>query len=155
MATQSTLKNMLLCLTLVCLVCAAILGGAYAMTYKPIQQANDNILKASIGAVLPEGGTISDQKTASFGGRNYTYYEQLSGDAVQAYAVKSSTTGFGGTLELMVGVLPDGTVNSTRVLSHSETPGLGAKCQTDTKFLTSSRALAPTSLSSCAPTEAT
>ena len=134
MATQSTLKNMLLCLTLVCLVCAAILGGAYAMTYKPIQQANDNILKAS------------DQKTASFGGRNYTYYEQLSGDAVQAYAVKSSTTGFGGTLELMVGVLPDGTVNSTRVLSHSETPGLGAKCQTDTKFIDQFKSLGPDKL---------
>ena len=146
MATQSTLKNMLLCLTLVCLVCAAILGGAYAMTYKPIQQANDNILKASIGAVLPEGGTISDQKTARFGGRNHTYYAQLSRDAVQAYAVQSSTTSFGGTLELMVGVLPDGTVNSTRVLSHSETPGLGAKCQTDTKFIDQFKGLGPDKL---------
>ena len=28
----------------------------------------------------------------------------------------------------MVGVLPDGTVFNTSVLSHSETPGLGAKC---------------------------
>ena len=146
MATQSTLKNMLLCLTLVCLVCAAILGGAYAMTYKPIQQANENILKASIGAVLPEGGSISEEKTAVFDGRTYTYYEQLSGDAVQAYAVKSSTTGFGGTLELMVGVLPDGTVNSTRVLSHSETPGLGAKCQTDTKFIDQFKGLGPDKL---------
>ncbi len=55
MAAQSTLKNMLLCLTLVCLLCAAILGGVYAMTYKPIQKTNEDILKASIGAVLPEG----------------------------------------------------------------------------------------------------
>ena len=28
----------------------------------------------------------------------------------------------------MVGVLPDGTIYNTKVLSHSETPGLGAKC---------------------------
>ena len=34
MAAQSTLKNMLLCLTLVCLFCAAILGGVYAMTLR-------------------------------------------------------------------------------------------------------------------------
>ena len=143
MAAQSTLKNMLLCLTLVCLLCAAILGGVYAMTYKPIQKANENILKASIGAVLPEGGSISEEKTAIFDGRTYTYYEQLSGDAVQAYAVKSATSGFGGRLELMVGVLPDGTVNNTRVISHSETPGLGAKCQTDERFLGQFRGLAP------------
>ena len=135
MAAQSTLKNMVLCLTLVCLFCAAILGGVYAMTYKPIQKTNEAILNASIGAVLPEGGSISEEKTAVFDGRTYTYYEQLAGDAVQAYAVKSATTGFGGRLELMVGVLPDGTVNNTRVISHSETPGLGAKCQTDEKFL--------------------
>ena len=135
MAAKSTLRNMVLCLTLVCLFCAAILGGVYAMTYEPIQKTNEAILKASIGAVLPEGGSISEEKTADFDGRTYTYYEQLDGDAVKAYAVKSATSGFGGRLELMVGVLPDGTVNSTSVLSHSETPGLGAKCQTDVKFI--------------------
>ena len=143
MAAQSTLKNMVLCLTLVCLVCAALLGGVYAMTYSPIQKTNENILKASIGAVLPDGGSISEQKTAVLDGRTYTYYEQLSGNAVQAYAVKSATTGFGGTLELMVGVLPDGTVHNTKVLSHSETPGLGAKCQTDRKFLDQFQGLGP------------
>ena len=35
----------------------------------------------------------------------------------------------------MVGVTPDGVVYNTSVLSHSETPGLGAKCATDTKFM--------------------
>ncbi|MBQ1694188.1 MAG: FMN-binding protein, partial [Bacteroidales bacterium] len=43
-------------------------------------------------------------------------------------------------------VLPDGTVNSTRVLSHSETPGLGAKCQTDTKFIDQFKGLGPDKL---------
>ena len=143
MAAESTLKNMTLCLTLVCLLCAAILGGAYALTYNPILKANEEILKASIGAVLPEGGSISEAKTVELDGKTYTYYEQLSNGAVQAYAVKSTTTGFGGKLELMVGVLPDGTVNNTSVLSHSETPGLGAKCQTDQAFLGQFRGLNP------------
>ena len=35
---------------------------------------------------------------------------------------------------LMVGVLPDGTVYDTSVLSHSETPGLGAKCTSEEHF---------------------
>ena len=42
---------------------------------------------------------------------------------------------FGGALTLMVGVTADGTVYNTSVLSHSETPGLGAKCTTDEKFM--------------------
>ena len=35
----------------------------------------------------------------------------------------------------MVGVAEDGTVHNTTVLSHSETPGLGAKCTSDERFI--------------------
>jgi electron transport complex protein RnfG len=35
----------------------------------------------------------------------------------------------------MVGIAADGTVHNTTVLSHSETPGLGAKCTTDEHFI--------------------
>ena len=129
MAAQSTLRNMVLCLTLVCLVCAAILGGMYALTYEPIQKANENILKASIGAVLPEGVEIGEVASGEADGMTFEYYPAAQGGEVAAYAVKSTSIGFGGPLSLMVGVLKDGTVYNTSVLSCTETPGLGAKCQ--------------------------
>ena len=56
------------------------------------------------------------------------------GDEVKAFAVKSTVVGFGGPLTLMVGITPDGKVYNTSVLSHTETPGLGAKCTTDEHF---------------------
>jgi len=135
MAAQSNLKNMALCLTAVCLVCAAILGIVYSVTYAPIQEAARKALEESISKVLPEGGELSDAAVASFHGQNYEYYTSTSGDDTVAYAVKSSTIGFGGPLTLMVGVLPDGTVYNTSVLVCNETPGLGAKCQTDAHFM--------------------
>ncbi|MBQ2565531.1 MAG: RnfABCDGE type electron transport complex subunit G [Bacteroidales bacterium] len=131
MAVQSNLKNMVVCLTLTCLACSAILGGIYAMTKEPIDQTNAKILSDSIKAVLPDGGELSEVKAAG----DLEYYEYTSGDAVSAYAVKSTTSGFGGPLTLMVGVLPDGTVYNTSVLSHTETPGLGAKCTSDPAFM--------------------
>lgn len=131
MALQSNLKNMILCLFGVCLVCSAILGGIYVLTLDPIAQANEKALKLSIGQVLPEGGEISDAKSAS----GFEYYENVVDGEVVAYAVKSTSVGFGGPLVLMVGVLPDGTVFNTSVLSHSETPGLGAKCTSDEGFM--------------------
>lgn len=131
MAAKSTLKNMVLCLSLICLFCSAVLAAVYAVTYKPIQDASQKALEASIGKVLPEGGTLSEAHQSG----DFQYYEFLDGDSVKAYAVKSSTIGFGGPLTLMVGILPDGTVYNTAVLSHSETPGLGAKCQTDEAFI--------------------
>ena len=129
MAAPSTLRNMVLCLTGVCLVCAAILGGMYALTYEPIQKANENILKASIGAVLPEGVEISEPQTHEWEGVSYEYYPAVKDGEAVAYAVKSTTVGFGGPLSLMVGVLKDGTVFNTSVLACTETPGLGASSQ--------------------------
>ena len=43
----------------------------------------------------------------------------------------------------MVGIEEDGTIHNTAVLSHSETPGLGAKCQTDEGFLGQFRGFDP------------
>ena len=143
MAAKSTLRNMALCLTLVCLFCAAVLGGVYALTAAPIEAAAVNTLRNSIGQVLPEGGTLSEAMTVEAGGQNYEYYSSSEDGKAVAYAVKSSVNGFGGPLTLMVGVLPDGTVYATRVLSHSETPGLGAKCTTDGNFISQFRGLGP------------
>lgn len=143
MAAKSTLRNMVLCLTLVCLVCSAILGVIYAITAEPIKAAEQKALVESISAVLPDGGELSDAVSADFNGQKYEYYVSKSGGVPAAYAVKSSTVGFGGPLVLMVGVLPDGSVYNTSVLSHSETPGLGAKCNTDAKFMAQWKGLGP------------
>ncbi len=135
MAVQSNLKNMALCLSLVCLVCSALLGGVYAVTAEPIAQTNANLLKASIQAVLPQGGELSEAKTVEVDGTTYEYYESVADGVPVAYAVKSVTSGFGGALTLMVGVTAEGTIYNTSVLSHTETPGLGAKCTTDEGFM--------------------
>ena len=134
MAASSSLKNMALCLTLVCLLCSAILGVVYAVTYSPIQDAARKALVESIGKVLPEGGELSDAIASSAEGVSEYYVSDVDG-VPAAYAVKASTIGFGGPLTIMVGVLPDGTVYNTSVLECNETPGLGAKCQSDEAFM--------------------
>ena len=92
MAAKSSLKNMALCLTAVCALCAAILGGVYAMTYDPIQEAAAKALAESIGMVLPEG-TLSEAQTAEFDGGVYEYYTSTAADGSQAFAVKSTVIG--------------------------------------------------------------
>ena len=128
MAAKSSLRNMALCLTAVCLVCAAVLGVTYAVTKEPIEAAAVAEAQASIAKVLPKGDAISEEQTSDAEGILGYYVQTTADGSVSAYAVKSVTGGFGGPLTLMVGVLPDGTVFNTSVLSHSETPGLGAKC---------------------------
>ncbi|MBR4827033.1 MAG: RnfABCDGE type electron transport complex subunit G [Bacteroidales bacterium] len=131
MAAKSNLKNMALSLTLVCLVCSALLGAVYAMTSGPIAEAQAAKTAASIARVLPEFSVQPEQKTVSINGADYVYYD-VPGSGV---AVLSTVGGFGGPLTLMVGVDTTGLIVNTVVLSHSETPGLGAKCTTDASFI--------------------
>ena len=131
MAAQSTLKNMALCLSAVCLICSAVVGGAYALTKEPIDEAAKAKTTASIARVLPAFTAEPELGSIELNGANYTYYN-VPGTGV---AIISATSGFGGILSLMVGIAEDGTIHNTTVLSHSETPGLGAKCTTDEHFI--------------------
>ena len=143
MSMQSNLKNMAIVLSTVFLVCSAILGGVYALTAAPIADTNAKLLKDSIGAVLPEGGELSGALSLEVGGQPSEYYTLTIDGEVAAYAVKSTVGGFGGPLVLMVGITSDGIVYNTSVLSHTETPGLGAKCTTDEKFISQWRGFNP------------
>ncbi|MBO5562489.1 MAG: RnfABCDGE type electron transport complex subunit G [Bacteroidales bacterium] len=135
MAIQSNLKNMTVVLTGVCLVCSALLGGAYVLTKGPIEKAAQAKTEKSLSAVLPGFDTVEEMNNVSVDGTDYHCYKALQGGSVVGYAIESGTIGFGGPLTLMVGVTPDGVVYNTSVLSHSETPGLGAKCTSDAKFM--------------------
>ena len=128
MAAKSNLINMVAVLGLTCLVCSALLGGAYALTKDPIDAAAAEKTNRAIAQVLPHFTQVEFNEE----GR---YYKATDGETLVGYAIESTTVGFGGNLSLIVGITPDGVVYNTSVLSHSETPGLGAKCTTDQKFM--------------------
>ena len=128
MAAKSNLVNMVLVLGLTCLVCSALLGGAYALTKDPIDAAAVEKTNKAIAQVLPHFTQVE------YNGEGH-YYKATDVDKLLGYAIESTTVGFGGNLSLIVGITPDGVVYNTSVLSHSETPGLGAKCTTDPKFV--------------------
>ena len=136
MAAKSNLMNMAACLTGVCLVCSAILGGVYAMTKEPIEEASRKALLEALAVVLPPEGEVNPEaQFVEVDGRTFEYYVQTLDTTAVCWAVKSTVGGFGGPLTLLVGVVKGGVVHATRVLSHSETPGLGAKCETEASFI--------------------
>lgn len=130
MAAKSNLVNMLACLTAVCLVCSALLAVTYAVTAEPIAEAGQARTAASVATVLPEFNGVPELRTVTYDGNEYSYYEAEG--AGRAFLV--TTDGFGGPLSLMVGIDTSGIIWNTSVISHSETPGLGAKCRTDARF---------------------
>jgi len=134
MAVQSSFKNMLVCLSSICLVCSALLAGVYSLTAEPIAAAQKAKTTNAIAQVVPAFDSLSELKATEVESVQYPYYEAYDQDGkIVGFAIQSTTSGFGGQLSLMVGLDADGNICSTTVLSHSETPGLGAKC-TDSAF---------------------
>ena len=114
MAAKSNLTNMVLVLGLTCLLCSAVLGGAYALTKEPIGAAAVAKTNKAIGAVRPAFDETS-YESVEVDGKTYNYYKAVKGGETVGYAVESTVVGFGGPLSLMVGITPDGTVHNTSV----------------------------------------
>ena len=128
----STLINMLVALLVIAAVSGGVLGLVYGVTKDAIAEVDQKKNEAAIQAVLPLDGEITykaDTIQYNYEGVDITFPCNLAYDAngnFQGAAVKTSEGGFGGKIDMMVGLLADGTIKGTSVLSHAETPGLGA-----------------------------
>ena len=129
---ESTLINMVVALLVITAVSGGVLGLVYSMTKDAIAEVDQKKNEAAIQAVLPLEGEITykaDTLKYDYEGTTLTFPCNLAYDAngnFQGAAVKTSESGFGGKIDMMVGFLADGTIKGTSVLSHAETPGLGA-----------------------------
>lgn len=119
---QSTLINMLLSLTVICVVAAAALAFVSSVTKEPIEQAQQAKEQAAMKAVLPQAENFEPTADANCA-RGLNAAGEMVGMAIKA----KSDKGFGGDLVAMVGFDAEGNVTGYQILQTAETPGLGAK----------------------------
>jgi H+/Na+-translocating ferredoxin:NAD+ oxidoreductase subunit G len=123
-------------LTLIAVIAGLILSLVEAVTREPIaEQRRLQTLKA-LQAVLPPLDNAPDADTVELPvgtdkkGKEITrlFYRGRQGADLSGVAFKVvAPDGYSGNIEIMTGITPDGTVNGIEILSHAETPGLGAK----------------------------
>ena len=129
---ESTIGNMLLALSLITFLASASLGAVYNVTKGPIAAAMLAKKNNAIREVIPEFNNIpSDEvyKVAADGDTLYFYPGKMDGILVGTAVETFTRAGFSGEIRVMVGLLPDGTINDVSVLKHAETPGLGDKME--------------------------
>ena len=123
---------MVVALLIITAVSGGVLGLVYGMTKDAIAKVDQKKNEAAIQAVLPLEGEITykaDTLKYNYEGADLTFPCNLAYDANGNFlgaAVKTSEGGFCGKIDMMVGFLADGIIKGTSVLSHAETPGLGA-----------------------------
>ncbi len=130
---ESSILNMVLALVCVAVIMGAILAFINKITEEPVRLQAQKALSEGIKSVMGGGDlnvTQTDTITKDIKGKqaNFVVYktEDNSGQPL-GVAIESTTNGFGGDLNVLVGFSPDGTILGYTILNHSETPGLGAK----------------------------
>ncbi|TVR69295.1 MAG: RnfABCDGE type electron transport complex subunit G [Spirochaetaceae bacterium] len=141
---ESTLPNMFIVLTVIALLSGSLLALTYART-APIleEQARQRRIRA-VAEVVPEFDNAPTEESFSPESDPGTeIFPARRGEQSVGYAVRVRTdAAYGGTLEVMVGFDADGAVSGLSILSHQETPGLGAKI-TDSAFRRTFEGLRP------------
>lgn len=112
-------------LLLISSLVAAIIAFVYAVTLK---QYEENVVgqKRQAMQVIFNSETLTyEEETVE----DATVYTISDNGAVIGYCVEIASAGFGGDVSLMVGYRADGSILGVQVVSHSETPGLGARVE--------------------------
>lgn len=124
---ESSLKNMLLVLTIVSVVAAFLLAYVNNVTSSTIEKINAEALSAGIKSVLGIGAddaiTTNEKDVDGF----VVYEVSREGNWVGTAVKSTDKSGFGGDIVVLVGFDADGNIQGYEVLSHAETPGLGAR----------------------------
>lgn len=109
-------------------VMAVILALGNSITAQRIEENRHFRVRAAIAAVLPDA---ADAKALeSFPNETGTVRAVYAADS--GYAVEVAPAGFGAEIDMMVGVDMDGRITKISIISHAETPGLGANAAADT-----------------------
>jgi electron transport complex protein RnfG len=135
--------KMVIALLLVAIVATLLLGLTDMVTRAPIAEAEKAALHKALGQVLPPHANdpledmitikpVGSEKPKQFyPARNKS--DEITGIAWEVIA----PDGYSGTINILMGLLPDGSIHAIRITSHRETPGLGDGITNNSKWLNS------------------
>lgn len=114
-------------LLLITAIAGLILGFAHKITLEPIAKQQKMENDAAMKEVLPVADEFSLKEIQLPDGSIIKEVnEGKKGSDVTGYAIKVAPKGYGGLIDMMVGISNEGKVEGIKILTHSETPGLGA-----------------------------
>lgn len=117
-----------LILFLVNLVAASILAGVYNLTKAKIEEEERLVKEEALRQVMPE--SVGDRLEPFQTNGEIKYWKVFKGagyNRPSGYVFIAEKYGYSSVIKTMVGMKRDGTITGVRILSQSETPGLGAR----------------------------
>jgi electron transport complex protein RnfG len=111
-----------LVLTIICLISSGALAVTHQITMPIIEEAERNEAVAARMEVLPAADSF-EQVQAQFPGIEEAFIAQNG----SGFVIVASGKGYAGEIKLIMGIDNNGQIHRVKVLSHTETAGLGSK----------------------------
>lgn len=122
-----SILNITLRLFIVCTIIAAVVAGVNALTADRIAENEQKIIDDTIRGVFSEGSIQKLDYTGETTVDSIYMIKSVSDDSVIGYSAICAPKGFGGEIRMLVAFDAEKNISAVRVMSHSETPGIGDK----------------------------
>ena len=116
-------------LLLICALIALMLAGVHKLTKDAIAAHKAEKIRTAIGAMFPDSTPTEEAVPAGHKQVLAAYTVTKDSNGV-GYCYTVSANGFGGAVELMVGIDTAGKICGVEVIAHSETSGIGSNALT-------------------------
>lgn len=124
------LARMAAVLTLICTLVAVLLSVVYALT-DDVYQKNLLETKQKAIASLFALETVETEALSTESFAVEELYRVNRDGALLGYCANVKSAGFGGDIDMMVAVSPDGALLGVKIVAMAETPGLGSRAGED------------------------
>lgn len=118
-------------LAIITSIAGVLLGVANDVTKDAIAE-NSKLNKEDLAIIMPQATSV-EELDKELQGNILEVFEGKNGSDGVGYLFKVTTKGFHGPVDMMIAISNDSKLTGIKILSHSETPGLGAKI-TEEKF---------------------
>jgi electron transport complex protein RnfG len=116
-------------LGLVTLFICGVIAAFSAMTRETIMLRNMEDVQSQLVQVIPadsfDNNPSSEEIHTTIGQQPVHFFRARKHGAVTGIALFADTKGYSGLIHLLIGIDAKGVITGTRVISHTETPGLG------------------------------
>lgn len=116
-------------LAIITSIAGVLLGLANGVTKDAIAE-NSKLNKEDLALIMPLATSV-EETDKELEGNILEILEGKNGSEGVGYLFKVNTKGFHGPVDLMIAISSKGKMTGLKVISHSETPGLGAKIDED------------------------
>lgn len=127
---SNELAKLAIILFIITAIVAALLGLVNMVTAPMIEANNEAALQEALQALIPDAefeALSLDPALDTYAATPAIVKNIYAASDDKGYCVEVAPTGFGGPVNMIVGINMDGSLAGIQILSMSETPGLGAK----------------------------